>query len=436
MLVEQQQHSLLSDPWALPRNNKTHFSLPVQLLPATTMSSPNIVQKLRSYLDENPDFKAEFAQSLERAKGYNISEFTDWGIDTLDDYLNYYEKYLHWVPTKTEDGAFVYHHICVFYFVLGQFPVAARQSPIEPSTRSPYTWLSQWLIDYAQEMGRWMDSPESISAEAVDTFYNAKAYHMEDYDRVDWRTFNDFFARKIRAEARPIDRPGDDDVIVSPADSTFDGWWPVDDGAACRFDAKGIPWAIGQLLDDEACGTDVGPAFAGGTFCHAFLGPNDYHRQHAPVAGTVVEARFIPGLCYLEVEVVAGDPKRGGRPRLGMRRRLRDRGGGGAPENSLDAPDGEGYQFLQARALILIDNPALGLVAVLPIGMAQVSSVRLSVKVGDKVEKGDEISYFQFGGSDIVMVFQAQADVKFTAEKETHYNFGNTVALASPAGCK
>ena len=101
-----------------------------------------------------------------------------------------------------------------------------------------------------------------------------------------------------------------------------------------------------------------------------------------------------------------------------------------APTSSLDAPDGEGYQFLQARALILIDNPELGLVAVLPIGMALVSSVVLSVKAGDTVQKGDEISYFQFGGSDIVMVFEKDADVTFTADVTVHYNFGEQVAKA------
>jgi len=57
----------------------------------------------------------------------------------------------------------------------------------------------------------------------------------------------------------------------------------------------------------------------------------------------------------------------------------------------------------------MIDTPNLGLVAVLPIGMAQVSSVKLSISVGEEVEKGQEISYFQFGGSDCIVVFQKKA---------------------------
>ncbi|KAI0366865.1 hypothetical protein BV20DRAFT_625883 [Pilatotrama ljubarskyi] len=393
---------------------------------------PTIVDQLRDKLAKEPDFKADFEEALEKAKASGLPEFKEWGIDTLDDYLNYYESFLRWVPSENADGTSVLYHICMFYYVLDLMPVVKRQSPILPSTASPYTWLSQWIIDYAMEMGKFMDSPESISEEAIDTFYKAPNYHMQDYPRVNWQTFNEFFARKIKPEVRPIDAPGDNTVIVSPADATFDGSWPVDDSNNCYFDAKGIPWSISQLLDDKDF--NYGPTFSGGKFCHSFLGPSDYHRQHAPVSGTVVEARVIQGLCYLEVDVIQ-DEKRNGRPRLGMRRKMNRSGSDpNAPTkgSGFDAPDNPGYQFIQARALILIDSPAVGLVAVLPIGMAQVSSVVLSVKAGDVVQKGQEISYFQLGGSDIVMVFQPGANVTFTAQEDTHYAFGKQLAKASP----
>jgi len=61
--------------------------------------------------------------------------------------------------------------------------------------------------------------------------------------------------------------------------------------------------------------------------------------------------------------------------------------------------DGTGYQFTQARGLIVIDSP-VGLVAVLPIGMGQVSSVNLTAQVGAHLAKGEEFGYFAFGGSD------------------------------------
>ena len=112
----------------------------------------------------------------------------------------------------------------------------------------------------------------------------------------------------------------------------------------------------------------------------------------------IVESHVIPGLNYLQVEKTEDEH---GRLRLRPRRSLRA---------EPDAPDDAGYEFIQARGCIIIDTGAKhGLVAVLPIGMAQVSSVGLSVKKGDKVRKGDEISWFEFGGSDIVLVFEKAA---------------------------
>ena len=74
----------------------------------------------------------------------------------------------------------------------------------------------------------------------------------------------------------------------------------------------------------------------------------------------------------------------------------------------------------------------IGLVAVLPMGMAQVSSVVITAEVGVTLRKGEEISYFQFGGSDIVLVFEARSNVSITANVGTHYKVGNRIAQAFP----
>ncbi|KAJ3014907.1 hypothetical protein NUW54_g1183 [Trametes sanguinea] len=132
------------------------------------------------------------------------------------------------------------------------------------------------------------------------------------------------------------------------------------------FTSKGVPWPIGLLLDDERNARPYGKDFAGGKFSHSFLNSTDYHRIHAPVAGEVLEARVIEGLCYLQVEAV---PDNKGRNKVGIRRRLL-------------APDQPGFQFLQTRGLVLIKNLDVGLVAVSPVGMPQVASVVMSVKPG------------------------------------------------------
>lgn len=168
---------------------------------------------------------------------------------------------------------------------------------------------------------------------------------------------------------------------------------------------------------------------------HAFLNTFDYHRQHAPVAGRVVEANVIQGLAYLEVLV---DPETG---KLRQRRSYappHHRAAGAAPTRgstrnglagTLDAPDNAAYQFLQSRGCVIIENDLLGYVAVLPIGIAQVSSVKLAWEpapgksypiVPDvHIQKGEEISHFEFGGSDIVLVFQKSAQVQILGAQGT-----------------
>ena len=63
---------------------------------------------------------------------------------------------------------------------------------------------------------------------------------------------------------------------------------------------------------------------------------------------------------------------------------------------------------------------AVGLVAVMPIGMSQVASVNIEpmLKVGDRVEKGDMLGYFLFGGSDFVLVFQKKAAFELLSPKK------------------
>ena len=227
-----------------------------------------------------------------------------------------------------------------------------------------------------------------------------------------WKTFNQFFARNFKPGLRPVAAVSNPNVIVSPADSTFAGQWEIRTDS--EVTVKNLHWSIGELLE----GSPYQDRFANGLFMHAFLGPNDYHRQHAPVAGTVVEARVIPGQVYCEVvaEPVPGDA--GGRHRL-------------KPQRSLDAPDNAGYQFAQARGLIVLEA-AIGLVAVLPIGMSQVSSVILTAENGVTLRKGEEISYFQFGGSDIIVLFEAKSNVSFTAQPGVHYKMGTKIAQAYP----
>jgi phosphatidylserine decarboxylase len=315
--------------------------------------------------------------------------------------------------------------------MLVQKAVIGLQTSIQPGPHpESLTWISAWLVRYANAMGQFLDTPESLTVASIQSFNDSPNYNMDDYiiPRTGWKTFNDIFARNFKPGYRPIAAISDPTVIVSPADSTFDGQWEIRSDAGVTI--KNIHWKISELLD----GSPYRDSFNNGIFMHAFLSPADYHRQHAPVNGTVLEARVIPGQVYLEVDPKVSDD---GTVSLVLSRKFHNNGKRGKVARSpdevvtFDAPDTAGYQFCQTRGLVVLDTP-IGLVAVLPIGMAQVSSVILTAEVGKVLRKGEEISYFQFGGSDIVVLFEAKSNVSITAQLQTHYKVGNRISQAFP----
>jgi phosphatidylserine decarboxylase len=104
----------------------------------------------------------------------------------------------------------------------------------------------------------------------------------------DFPTFNDFFIRELKADARPVD--DDDEAIVSPADGTVSVAGLIRGDTI--FQAKGLDYTLGDLL-----GTDLDEAarYVDGSFATIYLAPYNYHRVHAPLAGELVAARYVPG---------------------------------------------------------------------------------------------------------------------------------------------
>ncbi len=371
-----------------------------------------VVQELIDMISQN-GWKEKFEQALQNAQQYKIDAMSD--IQSLDDYFDWLNKQLHWVPVEDYYGKTVYEHVCKFYFLLDQEPVLSLQNKVAPSEKmKPLTPLSAWMVKFVQSFGAFMDTPESLTPESEKTFYESPLYNMDEYmrPRGGWKTYNDLFARFCKPGLRPVAAITDPTVIVSPADATFGGQWEI--RADSHVNIKGLHWQVMELLE----GSPYADRFKGGYFTHSFLNTFDYHREHAPVPGTIVESRNIQGTVYLQVvaEPIPGDPD--GKHRIVAKR-------------TFDAPDKPGYEFIQTRGLVVIDSP-IGLVAVLPMGMAQVSSVVLTAEVGRTLRKGEEISYFQFGGSDIVMLFEARSNVSFTAQPNVHYRYGTRVAKAYP----
>lgn len=356
----------------------------------------SVAQELKGLIEKN-DWEKKFTKAIDSAQKYNIDRIKD--IQNLDKFLEWVDGFSHWIPYDKDGERDLYYDICKFYFFLDQEPVKSLQTPEEPGVTGE-TPLSTWMVDFANSWGKFLDTPESTKH--IDSFKKMPEFKFYECEIPPhgWKNFNQFFARRLKPGMRPIASLCDDSVIVSPADSTFVGWWQILENSTIIV--KNLEWSILELLE----GSPYKERFRGGVFTHSFLNTFDYHRYHVPVGGIVKEARQIQGLVYLDVVA----KKEGGK-------------------YVLDALDGTGYQFAQARGLIVLDSP-VGLVAVLPMGMAQVSSAVITAEKGKKLRKGEEFGYFLFGGSDIIMLFEADCNVELTARPNQHYNQGACVGHA------
>ncbi len=123
----------------------------------------------------------------------------------------------------------------------------------------------------------------------------AKAYNvsLDEYERQSlnaYESFNDFFTRELKEDARPIDATVNG--IVSPADGIISQLGQIEDHKLLQ--AKGRHYDVGQLLADS----EDGSYFADGSFATVYLAPSNYHRVHMPFAGTLTKTRYVPGTLF------------------------------------------------------------------------------------------------------------------------------------------
>ena len=181
-----------------------------------------------------------------------------------------------------------------------------------------------------------------------------------------FRTFNEFFYRKLKPAARPV--AGDARTAVFPADGRHLGFPDV--SRAEGVFVKGQVFSLGELLRDNV----LAEQFHRGTMVLSRLCPVDYHRYHFPVNGLATEPRVINGWLY-SVSPIA------------LRRNIRI-----FTENK--------------RAITRIESPEFGTVLMLEVGATCVGSFEYTFKPNTRVVKGAEKGYFKFGGSSTITLFE------------------------------
>lgn len=109
-------------------------------------------------------------------------------------------------------------------------------------------------------------------------------------DPLAYPSFNAFFTRALREDARPIQ--GDEQTVACPSDGVLSQFGRIEEGRIIQ--AKGQTFTVAELLADTS-GTE---AYQNGQFATVYLSPRDYHRVHMPLAGTLTQMTHIPGRLF------------------------------------------------------------------------------------------------------------------------------------------
>ncbi len=192
-------------------------------------------------------------------------------------------------------------------------------------------------------------------------------------------SFNEFFYRKLKPAARPID--ADAASVVFPADGRHLGFERAADIQGVFV--KGQRFDLAALLGDA----QLAARYADGTLVLSRLCPVDYHRFHFPVAGTPGATRTLDGPLF-SVSPIA------------LRQHLE-------------------YLWTNKRTFTRLETQRFGTVLLLEIGATCVGTIAQTFHADNPVAKGEEKGYFAFGGSSTITLFEPGA-IRLDADLREH----------------
>lgn len=184
-----------------------------------------------------------------------------------------------------------------------------------------------------------------------------------------FRTFNEFFHRPLKPEARPSSK--DPRHLISPADARLLVETDISKDAVLQV--KGLTYSLEELLQDGSLAKE----FQGGTSMAFRLCPLDYHRFHFFDHCTAHVPKAMKG-AYYSVNPIALATI----PRLYL-------------ENK--------------RCLTVLETDHFGKVLYLEVGATNVGSIIQSFDPGKPQPRGGEKGYFKFGGSTVLLFFKKDA---------------------------
>ena len=307
--------------------------------------------------------------------------------------------------------------ISALIFVLAVFPVPA-QKPIKYVDRETgqiqienvygEKWLDWLYHNPIGEATLWtiakrklitslygdeMEKPSS--ANKIMPFVKEYGVDLSIAQKQNFTSFNDFFIRKLKPEARPI--VADSLAVASPADGKILAYENIKNA---NFYIKGFRFNVNSFLNNP----DLAKKYEDGAMIVFRLAPPDYHRYHFPVSGITGSSNIKINGDYYSVNPLA------------LRKKAE-------------------IFWLNKREYGVIKSSSFGDVVMVEVGATMVGSM-IQTYTYTTIKKGEEKGYFKFGGSTVVLLFQKDKikiddDLLMNTSKglETTIKMGERIAI-------
>jgi len=209
--------------------------------------------------------------------------------------------------------------------------------------------------------GRLMDS--RLSALFIRPFVKKNAIDLTEALPVKYKTFNQFFTRKLVEGARPI--IADESALASPCDGLLTVYPVTEDGV---FIVKGTPYTMETLIEDKS----LAASFLGGYILIFRLTPSHYHRYAFPDKGEIIASKRIPGVFHTV-----------------------------RPEALKALP----VFKTNTREYTLLKTASFGCMLFMEVGATMVGRIK-NTKTSGAFSRGNEKGMFEFGGSTIILALE------------------------------
>ena len=258
---------------------------------------------------------------------------------------------------------------------------------------NPFGKLALHLLVKRKLLSEWYGGTKdkSNSTKDIEAFVEELNIDMSEAVKSmdEFKSFNDFFYRKLKPEARPIG-----EGLISPADAKLIAFESIDEVG--EFYVKGRKFTLHEYFQNE----DMAKKYVNSSLFIFRLAPNDYHRYHFPYPGKVSASKKINGH-YFSVSPYALEPN-------------------------------FAKVFCEnKREYLTLLTQDKGDIILSPVGATMVGSIHETFTPNSHVLKGDEMGYFAFGGSTIVMLINKS---KVTIDQDILDNTKNKIETAVKMG--